>query len=846
MNHIPIRIMSIAPHFSRSSTLIRALFLVGCLSFIGLSANGQGLSVFVKDAQTQEPLMGAYLVNEDGSYIIITDEEGRSILRGVPLDEVLEVSYTGYRSRRLTLRELLNDKGIVQLEQIAIGLSTADIVVSSKAAERQGDIANQVSVIDAKQIELLNPQTTADLLEASGVFVQRSQMGGGSPVIRGFEANKLLIVIDGVRLNNAIYRNGHLQNVITIDNAILERTEVVQGPSSVIYGSDALGGVMHFITRDPKLALRAGEEELFEGSAYGRYSSANSERTVHLDFNYGTRKLGALTSLTYSDFGDVRVGNRGWDNYPGFGRKDFYVATFTQPDGSRRDSTLTNPNPLIMRSTGYQQFDLLQKIKYQFNNRLSAIINFQYSTTSNIPRFDALAEYSIVAGDTPAQNDTIPRFAQWDYGPQNRFFLSAKARYLPANDKFFTEANLIASYQKVDEDRISRRYRRDTRQHQYEDVHVGALNLDVVKVFNKKTNNKLLYGAELIYNKVFSTAFNENVQTGVIDTRFALTRYPNGGSDMATGALYLNYRRTFGDKVNFMAGTRYTYAWLSSDFRIDTLVLPLPFDNIQLSSGGLTGSVSTSYNFLEGWYLDAVASSALRSPNVDDYGKVRANGGYVTFPNDSLGSEKSLNFEVSLTKEIDRTFLVSATYYYTYLFDAIVRDYFTFDGERTYFIDGRFDTIQANVNTGRAYIQGLSGSLQWNPIRNVQVRSSLNWAQGLDITGGHPLAHIPPLYGQTSITYETNKLEIRLLSRYNGWKRLEDYAPLGSSDNLDLATPDGTPPWATLNLYIKYVVNPQLTLNVAAENITDQHYRHFSSGVSAPGRNFILTLRSRF
>lgn len=831
---------------SLSNALVRWLALVITFTSIGLSANGQGLPIFVKDAQTQEPLVGAYLVNEDGSYIVVTDEEGRSLLRGIPLDEQLEVSYTGYRSLRLTLKDLLQNDGLILLEQISIGLSTADIVVSSKAAERQGDIANQVSVIDAKEVALLNPQTTADLLQASGVYVQKSQMGGGSPVIRGFEANRLLIVIDGVRLNNAIYRSGHLQNVITIDNAILERTEVVQGPSSVIYGSDALGGVMHFITRDPKLALKTGQEELFEGSAYARYSTANDERAIHLDFNYGTRKLASLTSLTYSDYGDLRVGGRGWEDYPGFGRKDFYVATFTQRDGSLRDSVLTNPNPLVMRSTAYQQFDLLQKLKYQFNNRLSVILNLQYSTTSNVPRFDALAEYSVVPGDTPAQNDTIPRFTQWDYGPQNRLFLSAKARYLPKNDKLFTEANLIASYQKVDEDRIKRRFRRDVREHQNEDVHVGAINLDAVKIFDKKNNNKLLYGAELIYNKVLSSALNEDVQTGIIDRRFALTRYPNGGSDMVSGAIYLNYRRTFGERLNFMAGTRYTHAWLNSHFRIDSLLLPLPFDQIQINSGGLTGSISASYNFAEGWYLDAVTSSALRSPNVDDYGKVRANGGYVTFPNDSLTSEKSLNFEISLTKEIDRSFLVSGTYFYTYLFDAIVRDYFSFDGQNTFFIDGRFDTIQANVNTGSAFIQGISTSLQWNPVRNVQLRSTLNWVQGYDYGGDHPLAHIPPTYGQTSVAYETNKLEIKLLSRYNGWKRLQDYAPLGSSDNLDLATPDGTPLWVIFNAYVKYVINPKLTLNAAAENLLDQHYRPFSSGVSAPGRNFILTLRSTF
>lgn len=834
--------IKLRPNFT---TFLKLSFvmLLALLTLPSISSFAQGLPIRVLDAQTKEGLIGAHIYNEDRSFGIVTDENGVAKIRGIALDEKLTFSYTGYRDRILTLKAIIANEDTVLMEDISFALATTEIVGITKDAERQADIANQISVIDAKKIALLNPQNSADLLQASGVFVQRSQMGGGSPIIRGFEANKLLIVIDGVRLNNAIYRNGHLQNVITIDNAVLDRTEIVQGPSSVIYGSDALGGVMHFVTKDPQLALQKAKEEIFGGSAYARYSTVNNERAVHLDFNYGTRKLALLSSVTYSSFGDLRIGANGMEEYPSFGEKHFYVAR-TSLNGENFDSVFTNPNPLIQKFTGYKQLDILQKVKYQYSNELGITLNFQYSTTNDVPRFDQLNEFEIVEGDTPVDNDTIPKFATWNYGPQNRLFVSAKARYLPKDNEYMDEADVILSYQKVDEDRIKRRYRKDWEENQEEDVHVIALNADAVKVFNRQRNQKLLYGAEFIYNKVNSNAFNRNVESGIIDTR-ALTRYPNGGSFMASGAFYMNYRHSITEKLSIMAGSRYTYTFLNSQFRTDSLLLPLPFNEITINNGALTGSISTSYNFADGWYLDAVAATAFRSPNVDDYGKIRSKGGYVTFPNDSLTSEKSLNAEVSLTKQVGNTFLISGTYYYTYLFDAIVRDYFSFEGENLFFIDGSYDTIQANVNAGQAFINGVSASMQVNLLKNLSLKSSFNWVRGINVTANEPLAHIPPAYGQTSLSYETNKMEFTFLTRYNGWKRLADYAP-GSSDNLEFATPDGTPSWAIYNAYLKYALSPKITLNFAVENILDTHYRPFSSGVSAPGRNFILTFRNSF
>ncbi|NJN34367.1 MAG: TonB-dependent receptor plug domain-containing protein [Saprospiraceae bacterium] len=71
--------------------------------------------------------------------------------------------------------------------------------------------------------------------------------------MRGFEASRVLLVVDGVRMNNLIYRSGHLQNAITVDQNMLDRVEVLFGTASTVYGSDALGGVVHFFTKKPLL-----------------------------------------------------------------------------------------------------------------------------------------------------------------------------------------------------------------------------------------------------------------------------------------------------------------------------------------------------------------------------------------------------------------------------------------------------------------------------------------------------------------------------------------------------------------------------------------------------------------
>src|SRR5688572_25402708 len=204
----------------------------------------------------------------------------------------------------------------------------AEVVVSAnKFSERKRNVSQKIDIITARTIATTNAQNTGDLLTNSGnVFVQKSQQGGSSPVIRGFEASRVLLVVDGVRMNNAIYRAGHLQNVITVDQNMLERVEVMYGPSSTLYGSDALGGTIHLMSREAKLS-RPGEDFTASGNSFLRYSSVNGERSAHTSLNLGYKKVGLLTAITYTDFGDMKMGANYPDKYPDFGRRTSYVTS---------------------------------------------------------------------------------------------------------------------------------------------------------------------------------------------------------------------------------------------------------------------------------------------------------------------------------------------------------------------------------------------------------------------------------------------------------------------------------------------------------------------------------------
>ena len=204
------------------------------------------------DSTSGRPIRGVLVFDSDRTTRAVSNRNGLVNLNNFKDSDSIFFTHIVYERKTLLYNSLKEGDNII-LSPKALGLN--EVVLSvSRNMQNVMTLSRKVSVINRSSTNLDIPRNTAEMLyHGGGIHVQKSQSGGGSPVIRGFEANRVLLVVDGVRMNNAIYRSGHVHNAISIDANSLERTEVIFGPSSVGYGSDALGGVIHFYTKPPKL-----------------------------------------------------------------------------------------------------------------------------------------------------------------------------------------------------------------------------------------------------------------------------------------------------------------------------------------------------------------------------------------------------------------------------------------------------------------------------------------------------------------------------------------------------------------------------------------------------------------
>jgi hemoglobin/transferrin/lactoferrin receptor protein len=783
-----------------------------------------GQTIEIQDFRSGDGIEGVNVKNSRSGRIQHSDKMGRVALMGYQHSDTLVLTTINYSEYRV-LPDDLKYSNKIRMFPAIISFDAADVVVVHGKEERSTDLPNKIEVIKVSDFRIKNPQTSADVLLSTGtIFVQKSQMGGGSPVIRGFEANKVLLVVDGVRMNNAIYRNGHLQNAITIDNNILKQAEVLFGPSSVMYGSDALGGVVHYRTRDPLFADSVGHQ-LVSGHLMSRLSSANQEKSFHADVSVGGNRVAMLTSVTRSEFGDLRMGGNRSHGYQDWGLVPYYSVL---DEGV--DLGLNNPDPEVQRGTGYSQLDFVQKVRFQASENVELRSNLQYSTSSNVPRFDRINDIS----------NNAPKWAEWNYGPQNRLMFALQT-LVRDTTLLFDDATITAGVQRIDEDRIQRRFGRSLRTTQEDDVTVYNLNAD----FEKRLKSKIRfnYGLEITHNTVKSSAYSFEMGSG--ERGPAATRYPNGGSTMSTFATYLGYRQKLNPKTNLSLGARYSYAQLDAIF-IDNEFYDLPFDAIDFGNGALTGSAGIIYKPDSTWQINVVAASGYRSPNVDDFGKVREKDGFALVPNDFLRPEFAYNGELTAIKQLFNQHLqITGTAFYTILKDAIVQRDYLLNGQDSIYVEGEYARVQTNYNSSNAYIYGYFIGIKARIMANLSFVGTYNFTYGQDESDGVPLAHIPPVFGKAGLEYHTKKFRGELSTYFNEAKKLDRYAP-GSADNLPEATEDGTPSWWTLNLNTSYYISDVFDCQFAVENILDQHYKVFASGISAPGRNFVIALRASF
>ena len=296
------------------------------------------------------------------------------------------------------------------------------------------------------------------------------------------------------------------------------------------------------------------------------------------------------------------------------------------------------------------------------------------------------------------------------------------------------------------------------------------------------------------------------------------------------------------------AGIRYQYGMLRSYFTDANL----PYDEIRINNGAPTASLSLVYNPAPTWQYDFILATGFRNPNVDDYGKVRAKGDFVTVPNENLKSEYTYNAEMGISKKIPGIATFHGSVYFNYLSNVIVRTGHTINGSDTLLYDGEYYHIITNSNASLGTIQGFSLSTHSDIPGNFRFMGTFNYLKGRDITNDVPLGHIPPVFGKVSISYFTStfrpdgssKFTCELYIHYSGKKYWSEMSPYGE-DNQEEAIPgEGYPAWYTVNLRSHYQINERFEIQLAIENLFDRFYKTFASGIGAPGRNLILTFRA--
>ncbi|HSG67183.1 MAG TPA: TonB-dependent receptor, partial [Bacteroidales bacterium] len=498
-----------------------------------------------------------------------------------------------------------------------------------------------------------------------------------------------------------------------------------------------------------------------------------------------------------------------------------------------KDVMITSADQAIQRYSGYNQLNLMQKVRFKPNRWLDLTYGFHYSESSDVPRYDRLIQYS--------GNDTL-KYADWYYGPQ-KWMMNVINGSVNVNCRMITELKFSLAWQRFSESRHSRGFGDPWRKNQYEDVDMYTANIDIEKKLNEA--NSIFYGVEGVNNNIVSTAEKLNFITG--ESKKTGTRYPDGSNDYNTLAAYVNYEHKFSEQLFLFGGIRYSYVKLTSTIG-DTSLYHFPFNEIKVNTGALNGSLGMSWKPAESWQGRLNLSSGFRAPNLDDVGKVfDSSPGNVVVPNPGLKPEYAYNADIGLSKDFSGIAMLELTAFYTYLVDAMVRRDFTFNGQDSIMYDGQLSQVEAVVNAGSAWISGVSAVGSLNIGEYFQVRSSISFMRGED-DEGYAIRHVTPLFGNTSLIFKNGSYRVVLYANYNGEIPYSRLTPTERDKSYIYATDNNgnpyAPGWWTLNLKSTVRIIDQLSLDIGLENIFSKRYRPYSSGIVSPGRNFIIAVRA--
>ena len=769
--------------------LIRIAFILFllCNTVLWISRGDAGpensIVGLVTDAETGDPVVGARVILLGTTLGAVTDLEGFYTIVSVPPGRYdVEASFLGYRSELVEGIEVVAARTVrVNFELQVTVVPLQEISVTASRIEKEIFYTpHAITIASEEEIEKRAPRTTPEILrEETGVMIQKTTHGHGAPAVRGLMGYQVLILIDGMRLNNATFRYGPNQYLSTIDPHQVERIEVVRGPGSVLYGSDAQGGVINIITKKPGRSSGRFKTNLRINS---KYASADEEKMVHLEVHGGTQKLGFSLGATLKDVGDLKAGG---------------------------DLGVQSP-------TGWQENGGHVTLCANLNENQKVTWGYQAVRQKDVPRYDKYPGGLYATGKKESG-----AYERYLYTPQDRDLLYVDYKMRDVNS-FINALGATLSFHRQKEGRDMLK-EGETKCTKEEDVtRTWGFNLQLNSLYG--TRHNLVYGLEGYRDKVGSERFDTDISTG--NTEQKRGRYPDGAS-FESAALYLQDEIFITSNLAVSCGGRYSRFRLKADLDDST------FGSIDAVSHALTGSFGAVLGLTDNVNMTLGLAQAFRAPNIDDettFGDFHAG---IEVPSPGLEPEKSFTYELGFKTRYN-TWTGSVTAYVTNLRDLIDREPSTYQGSPT--LNG--EQVWKKINVNRARVKGIEADIHWAALSEWSVFSNFARTWGRDLSGDEPLRRIPPAMGLLGVRWQPvrtgfwGECFIRFAAKQD---------ELSSGDEADVRIPiGGTPGWVTCNARAGLRVTEYLRFTLGLENIWDEAYREHGSGVDGPGRNFFL------
>jgi len=527
----------------------------------------------------------------------------KKILLGLFLQGII----TGLFAQNISVS--VTDNGNREFTDSIGNLSEVTVTATRKSTELLS-IPYAVSLVTGREITTHQFRTTPEALTGTtGVFVQKTNHGGGSPFVRGLTGNQTLILLDGIRLNNATFRYGPNQYFNTIDAATVSKIEVARGTGSVQYGSDALGGVVQVFTKDPTFS----KDKSWHGSLRGKATSQDMEYGGRATVEYSSEKLAVVAGYSNKKFGDLYGG-----------------------DTTGRQSP-----------SGYKEQAIDFKLKYQLAPNAVVTISHQLLRQADVPLYHRVK---------------LENFAYYFFDPQQRRMTYAKLE-LTGKSKLLNKISFISSLQKSLERRDYQRNGNANKFIEEDKVRTWGNVVDVFSVVSKKWTANT--GVEYYHDLVKSS--KQQITLANNQTLNQRGLYPNNATS-GNFSVYSLHHFTTG-KFDIEAGLRYNSLAITIP---DTVTTALKLGDITVKPSSLVTNVALLYHIGSNQNIYSSFSTGYRTPNIDDLGSLGLVDFRYEIPAYDLKPEKTYNTEIGY-RFINKKIQSSVAFFYMHLTDLITR-----------------------------------------------------------------------------------------------------------------------------------------------------------------------------